>query len=173
MALSLFTKNKKAILARCREDYPTKMRHKYAPFYHAMEAQKGTSIRLDGRNIIMLSSNDYLGLAFHVLDASDTIALFAVPVAISFLSWRFVEQPFRTRTLAPTRRAAFAVASLATVILLAGSAGGASVKGPVLTWTTASLAAGASQTFTVTAKVGAHADSTVLVAYRLKPLSSP
>jgi hypothetical protein len=44
------------------------------------------------------------------------------------------------------------------------SAGGASVKGPVLTWTTASLAAGASQTFTVTAKVGAHADSTVLVA---------
>ncbi len=41
------------------------MRHKYAPFYHAMEAQKGTQIRLDGKNLIMLSSNDYLGLAFH------------------------------------------------------------------------------------------------------------
>jgi 8-amino-7-oxononanoate synthase len=65
MALSLFTKNKKAVLTRCREDYATKMRHKYAPFYHAMEAQKGTNVRLDGRDLIMLSSNDYLGLAFH------------------------------------------------------------------------------------------------------------
>ncbi len=65
MALSLFPKNKKAVLTRCREDYSTKMRHKYAPFYHAMDAQKGTSIRLDDRELIMLSSNDYLGLAFH------------------------------------------------------------------------------------------------------------
>jgi 8-amino-7-oxononanoate synthase len=65
MALSLFSKSKKAVLTRCREDYATKMRHKYAPFYHAMEAQQGTTIRLDGREMIMLSSNDYLGLAFH------------------------------------------------------------------------------------------------------------
>ncbi|MBI5766318.1 MAG: aminotransferase class I/II-fold pyridoxal phosphate-dependent enzyme [Verrucomicrobia bacterium] len=65
MALSFFTKNKKAILARCRDDYPTKMRLKYAPFYHAMEAQKGTTVRLDGKDMIMLSSNDYLGLSFH------------------------------------------------------------------------------------------------------------
>lgn len=65
MALSLFTKNKKAILTRCRDDYPTKMRHKYDPYYLAMEAQMGTSIRLKGRDMIMLSSNDYLGLAFH------------------------------------------------------------------------------------------------------------
>ncbi|MFI5355968.1 MAG: aminotransferase class I/II-fold pyridoxal phosphate-dependent enzyme [Opitutales bacterium] len=41
------------------------MRQKYAPYYHAMEAQKGTNIRLDGRDLIMLSSNDYLGLSFH------------------------------------------------------------------------------------------------------------
>src|SRR5882724_11037516 len=65
MAFSLFTKNKSAILARCRDDYATKMRHKYAPYYHAMEAQTGTNIRLDGRDMIMLSSNDYLGLSFH------------------------------------------------------------------------------------------------------------
>ena len=72
MALSFFTKNKKAILARCRDDYPTKMRLKYAPFYHAMESQKGTMVRLDGRDAIMLSSNDYLGLSFHpkVVEAS-------------------------------------------------------------------------------------------------------
>lgn len=65
MALSFFTKNKKALLARCRDDYATKMRLKYAPYYHAMEAQKGTTVRLDGKEMIMLSSNDYLGLSFH------------------------------------------------------------------------------------------------------------
>ncbi len=65
MALSFFSKNKKALLARCRDDYATKMRLKYAPYYHAIEAQKNTTIRLDGREMIMLSSNDYLGLSFH------------------------------------------------------------------------------------------------------------
>jgi len=65
MAFSLFSKNKKAIIARCLDDYPTKMRLKYAPYYHAMESQHGTNIRLDGRDMIMLSSNDYLGLSFH------------------------------------------------------------------------------------------------------------
>jgi peptidoglycan/LPS O-acetylase OafA/YrhL len=57
-----------------------------------------------------------------VLDAVDKSALFALTVAISFLSWRFVEQPFRRGILAPTRRAAFRVAGLATLLLLAGSA---------------------------------------------------
>jgi 8-amino-7-oxononanoate synthase len=65
MALSFFSKTKKAVLNRCRDDYATKMRLKYAPYYHAMEAQTGTKIRLDGRDMIMLSSNDYLGLSFH------------------------------------------------------------------------------------------------------------
>ena len=65
MAITLFLKNKKPILGRCTDDYSTKMRLKYAPFYHAMDAQKGTTIRLDGREMIMLSSNDYLGLSFH------------------------------------------------------------------------------------------------------------
>jgi 8-amino-7-oxononanoate synthase len=65
MAITLFLRNKKPILGRCTDDYSTKMRLRYAPFYHAMEAQKGTTIRLDGREMIMLSSNDYLGLSFH------------------------------------------------------------------------------------------------------------
>jgi 8-amino-7-oxononanoate synthase len=65
MAFSIFTKAKSPILARCRDDYVTKMRHRYAPYYHALEAQNGTNIRLDGRDMIMLSSNDYLGLSFH------------------------------------------------------------------------------------------------------------
>jgi 8-amino-7-oxononanoate synthase len=65
MAITLFLKNKKPILGRCGEDYATKMRLRYAPFYHAMDSQKGTTIRLDGKEMIMLSSNDYLGLSFH------------------------------------------------------------------------------------------------------------
>ena len=65
MAITFFLKNKKPILGRCSDDYSTKMRLRYAPFYHAMEAQKGTTIQLDGREMIMLSSNDYLGLSFH------------------------------------------------------------------------------------------------------------
>jgi len=65
MALSLFTKTKKAIVERAKDDYATKMRLKYKPYYHAMESQLGTHIRLDGRDMIMLSSNDYLGLSFH------------------------------------------------------------------------------------------------------------
>ena len=32
-----------------------------------------------------------------VLDAVDKVALFALTVAISYLSWRFVEQPFRQK----------------------------------------------------------------------------
>ncbi|MFM1851990.1 MAG: hypothetical protein RIS54_1674 [Verrucomicrobiota bacterium] len=65
MALSLFSKYKKPLTNRCRDDYATKMRLKYAPYYHAIEAQSGTNIRLNGKDMIMLSSNDYLGLSFH------------------------------------------------------------------------------------------------------------
>jgi peptidoglycan/LPS O-acetylase OafA/YrhL len=59
-----------------------------------------------------------------VLDAGDKVVLFALTVLISYLSWRFVEQPFRLKSLAPTRGAAFRFAGLATAVLLAGSAGG-------------------------------------------------
>jgi len=48
---------------------------------------------------------------------------------ISYLSWRFVEQPFRARQLAPTRRAAFGTAAVATLILLVGSAGAIVLSG--------------------------------------------
>ena len=63
-----------------------------------------------------------------VLDAADKIELFALTVLISFLSWRFIEQPFRRGRLAPTRRAAFAAAGIATVVLLAGAARRAAVS---------------------------------------------
>jgi 8-amino-7-oxononanoate synthase len=65
MALTLFNRKKKAIVERCHDDYATKMLLKYKPFYHTMEAQQGAHVRLDGKEMIMLASNDYLGLSFH------------------------------------------------------------------------------------------------------------
>ena len=65
MAFTFFSKHRKAVLNRCHEDSATKMRQRYSPWYHAMEAQQGATVTLDGREMIMLSSNDYLGLAFH------------------------------------------------------------------------------------------------------------
>jgi peptidoglycan/LPS O-acetylase OafA/YrhL len=59
-----------------------------------------------------------------VLGPLDKVALFALTVAISYLSWRYVEQPFRRGRLVPARRAAFRIAGLVTAVLLAGSAGG-------------------------------------------------
>ena len=58
------------------------------------------------------------------LDPQDKIALFALTVVISYLSWRFVEQPLRRGSLVPTRSAAFRLAAFSTAVLLAGSAGG-------------------------------------------------
>ena len=63
------------------------------------------------------------------LDLFDKTVLFALTVSISYLSWRFVEQPFRDRQLAPTRRAAFGTAGFATLILLAGNAGAIVLSG--------------------------------------------
>jgi len=59
-----------------------------------------------------------------VLDGTDRIALFALVVAISALSWHFIEKPFRARRLAPTRRSAFGLAAATSLVLLLGSAGG-------------------------------------------------
>jgi 7-keto-8-aminopelargonate synthetase-like enzyme len=42
-----------------------------------MDAQQGTTVRLKGREMIMLASNDYLGLSFHpkVTEASRAATL--------------------------------------------------------------------------------------------------
>jgi 8-amino-7-oxononanoate synthase len=78
MALTVLNwKKKKAIVERCHDDYATKMLLKYKPFYHTMEAQQGAHVRLDGKEMIMLASNDYLGLSFHprVIEAGRTAML--------------------------------------------------------------------------------------------------
>lgn len=65
MGFPLFSRTKKAIAQRCADDPVTKARLRFAPFYHAMDSQRGTRVTLDGRELVMLSSNDYLGLSFH------------------------------------------------------------------------------------------------------------
>lgn len=72
MSLFRFAKKTKPIADRCREDAATRLRLRYAPYYHHAESQQRTTIRLGGRELIMLSSNDYLGLAWHpeVIEAS-------------------------------------------------------------------------------------------------------
>ncbi|MDR2675196.1 MAG: aminotransferase class I/II-fold pyridoxal phosphate-dependent enzyme [Opitutaceae bacterium] len=65
MALPFFSKDKNPILNRCRDDYATRMRLKYAPYYRVIDAQQGPCITAGGRDMIMLASNDYLGLSFH------------------------------------------------------------------------------------------------------------
>lgn len=65
MAISLFEKSKPDIRQRCREDQVTKLRLRYSPYYHVIQAQHGTSIRVKDRDMVMLASNDYLGLSFH------------------------------------------------------------------------------------------------------------
>jgi len=65
MAFSLFSPARNPIADRCRDDSATKLRLRYDPYYHAMQAQQGTTVQLKGRDMIMLASNDYLGLSFH------------------------------------------------------------------------------------------------------------
>jgi peptidoglycan/LPS O-acetylase OafA/YrhL len=64
-----------------------------------------------------------------VLGRVETAGLFLLTVAVSYLSWRFVEQPFRDRTLVRTRGAAFRLAGAGTIALLAASAGGLALNG--------------------------------------------
>ena len=63
-----------------------------------------------------------------VLDATEKLALFALTVLVSYLSWRYIEQPFRQRTMAPTRAAAFRFAGVASGVLVAGSVLGVAVS---------------------------------------------
>jgi hypothetical protein len=74
-----------------------------------------------------------------------------------------------TETVTVTNQGPATASKVGTALTEAGgltvtNAGGAKVTGPVLTWTTASLAPGASETFTVTVQVAAHAHGTVLIA---------
>lgn len=65
MAFSFKKKSKKLVLNRIAGDKVTKMRLKYNPYYHTFEKHQGSHVWLDGYEMIMLASNDYLGLGEH------------------------------------------------------------------------------------------------------------
>ena len=61
-----FLRNKKSPLwDRIHSDDATRLRLKYDTYYHIFQEQKGTRVVKDGKEFIMLSSNDYLGLSRH------------------------------------------------------------------------------------------------------------
>ena len=62
---SVFSQPKNPVLKRCLNDEVTRLRLKYDPYYHAFERQQGSKVWLDGREMIMMCSNDYLGLSEH------------------------------------------------------------------------------------------------------------
>jgi 7-keto-8-aminopelargonate synthetase-like enzyme len=53
------------IALRCANDEITKQRLKYQPYYHHFDKQAGSHVWKDGQELILLSSNDYLGLNHH------------------------------------------------------------------------------------------------------------
>ncbi|MDR3228560.1 MAG: aminotransferase class I/II-fold pyridoxal phosphate-dependent enzyme [Puniceicoccales bacterium] len=54
-----------SITQRCAADAPTLLRQKYGVYYNTFESQRGTRVSLGGRELVMLASNDYLGLTRH------------------------------------------------------------------------------------------------------------
>ena len=60
-----FADRVKPVVERCRTDTPTKLRLRYAPFYQVAEETDGLDIVVDGKRMVMMASNEYLGLTNH------------------------------------------------------------------------------------------------------------
>ena len=60
-----FAGRDKPVAERCRTDANTRLRLRYAPYYNVVEEADGLNITVDGRRMIMMSSNEYLGLSNH------------------------------------------------------------------------------------------------------------
>lgn len=58
------SRSRNAIHARIANDEATRLRLKYDPYYRSFDRQEGTRVWIDGQELIMLASNDYLGLPF-------------------------------------------------------------------------------------------------------------
>ena len=65
MAFLFGNKEKNPIIDRMHSCDSTRLRQKYDTYYHVFEDQRGARVTKDGKEFIMLSSNDYLGLTHH------------------------------------------------------------------------------------------------------------
>jgi peptidoglycan/LPS O-acetylase OafA/YrhL len=105
---------------------PTRLRGRYSPFNLAkFFGQISYSLYLWHWPLFTFARFSKASLT---LGPGDKVALFALTVAISYLSWRYVERPFRERRLAPTRVAAFGLAGVSSILLLAAGAAGYAVS---------------------------------------------
>ncbi|MBL50242.1 MAG: hypothetical protein CMP28_15030 [Roseibacillus sp.] len=59
-------------------------------------------------------------LSPHEVSTTVTLSLIAVSILLSILSWRFIEQPFRRKTLLPTRGGLFKAVGWAVLVLVVG-----------------------------------------------------
>lgn len=65
LKIPLFTDRDKPVVERCRTDPNTRLRLKYAPYYHVVEEAEGLDLVVDGKRMTMMCSNEYLGLSMH------------------------------------------------------------------------------------------------------------
>ena len=65
MKLPFSSRVTKPIVERCSSDVSTKLRRRYDPWYFTFDKQDGSRVWHQGKEYVMLSSNDYLGLSFH------------------------------------------------------------------------------------------------------------
>ena len=61
----MFSRKSKPIIDRCESDANTRLRLKYAPYYHVVDYADGVNIIVEGRPMVMMSTNEYLGLIRH------------------------------------------------------------------------------------------------------------
>jgi 8-amino-7-oxononanoate synthase len=61
----LFSRKSKPIIERCESDTNTRLRLKYAPYYRVVDSADGVNITVEGRPMVMMSTNEYLGLIRH------------------------------------------------------------------------------------------------------------
>ena len=62
---SFLKSEKHPVHKRIQTDQMTKLRLKYEPYYRVFEDQKNSRVFNKGKELVMLASNDYLGLSYH------------------------------------------------------------------------------------------------------------
>jgi len=60
-----FFSTTKPLTSRFSSDVSTKLRLRYQPYFHTIESAEGVIVSVKGKKLLMMSSNEYLGLSQH------------------------------------------------------------------------------------------------------------